>query len=63
MQIKPVSELKKKLVFWRVMSIITALGGILYFVKYDVDIVFIIILLVFALMYHMTKTIDKILKG
>ncbi|EGC7970983.1 hypothetical protein AB0001_004762 [Salmonella enterica] len=45
------------------MSIITALGGILYFVKYDVDIVFIIILLVFALMYHMTKTIDKILKG
>lgn len=45
------------------MSFITALGGILYVVKYDVDIVFIIILLVFVLMFDMTQTLKKLING
>lgn len=60
---KAMSELKKRLVFWRVMSIITAVGGVLYVVKYDFDVVFILIFLVFAAMFEMTKTIKNLLKG
>lgn len=55
------SENKKKLIFWRVMSFITALGGVLYVVKYDMDIVFIIILLVFIIMYDITQSLKKML--
>lgn len=57
------SELKKRLMFWRVLSCVTALSGVLYVVKYDFDIVFIMIFIVFAMMFHTTQAIKQLLIG
>lgn len=56
------SELKKKLIFWRTMSFFTAVGGVFYVVKYEMDFVFMIIFVAFAMMFHITETIKKLLK-
>lgn len=56
------NELKKKLIFWRIMLYLTALGGVFYVVNYDFDVVFIMMFIVFAMIYSTTKTIRTLLK-
>lgn len=56
------NELKIKLVFWRIMTIVTASGGVFYFIKYDMDVVFIMLILACALMFNITQTLKTILR-
>lgn len=56
------NELKIKLVFWRIMTIVTASGGIFYVIKYDMDVVFIMLILACALMFNITQTLKTILR-
>ncbi len=56
------NELMKKLIFWRIMLCLTALGSVFYIVKYDFDVVFMMMLIVFAMIYCTTQTIKSLLK-
>lgn len=56
------NEFKIKLVFWRIMTIVTASGGIFYVIKYDMDVVFIMLILACALMFNITQTLKTILR-
>ncbi|HED4020352.1 hypothetical protein SJ093_18235 [Citrobacter freundii] len=56
------NELKIKLVFWGIMTIVTASGGIFYVIKYDMDVVFIMLILACALMFNITQTLKTILR-
>lgn len=56
------NELKKKLIFWRIMLFLTALGGVFYVVNYDFDVVFVMMLIVFAMIYSTTQTIKTLIK-
>lgn len=56
------NELKNKLIFWRIMLCLTALGGVFYVVNYDFDVVFIMMFIVFAMIYSTTRTIKILLK-
>ncbi len=52
---------KRKLIFWRCMAIITVLGGVIYAAKYDVDFIFILFLLVFAMMLSIIDKLKEII--
>lgn len=56
------NEFKIKLVFWRLMTIVTASGGVFYVIKYDMDVVFIMLILACALMFNITQTLKTILR-
>lgn len=56
------NEFKIKLVFWRVMTIVTAAGGVFYVIKYDMDVVFIMLVLACAVMFNITQTLKTILR-
>ncbi|HHG8878285.1 TPA: hypothetical protein ACPYWL_004085 [Citrobacter freundii] len=56
------NEFKIKLVFWRIMTIVTASGGIFYVIKYDMDVVFIMLILACGVMFNITQTLKTILR-
>lgn len=56
------NEFKIKLVFWRIMTIVTASGGVFYVIKYDMDVVFMMLILASAFMFNITQTLKTILR-
>ncbi|MDM3082279.1 hypothetical protein [Citrobacter sp. Cf141] len=45
------------------MAVITVLGGVIYAAKYDVDFIFILFLLVFAMMLSIIDKLKEIING